>query len=286
MTVDPYRDCTDALDAKCAALTAARARERGSLPAVLGDVHAARLGRACAGAAMTAAALALHASALYRLLPGAHPPGIAAAVIAAGLCTAIVAYAAGRVVARRRWAAALADAVAPRGGVHRRLELLRSRSVAMVAHRLLDDVAHASVALPFVGVALLMPLGLHLAADILLHGASWNDLVWFDDWAHTASAVTGHAHVIAAVLAWRHARRLIAAPGGRPRGVDGPFALLILTSTAGWVIAVATVPALGDYAITLVPLVVGTALTGGFLLPAFLLVGGQFRRERWLIAPA
>lgn len=70
-----------------------------------------------------------------------------------------------------------------------------------------DALRRAALSVPAIGIALLLPLTLHLPFAL-------NDLTAFDTWAVASLVVVGHVHLIFAFLVWRRARALTG--NGRP----------------------------------------------------------------------
>jgi hypothetical protein len=96
-----------------------------------------------------------------------------------------------------------------------------------------DELAAGSLAVPAAGVALILPLTLHLLVGLALT----RDLAAFDVWAAASAILTGPTHLAFAVLVARRARQLAAgAPAMPPNRIYGicvavsclPFAVIVL----------------------------------------------------------
>jgi hypothetical protein len=127
-----------------------------------------------------------------------------------------------------------------------------------------DDWLAASLVFPAVGMALLLPLSLHMPFALLLGGASG-----FDAWSSMSMVIVGHAHVLLAILTAKRALALV-----RDDPARSPGSIYLLTIVA------AAVPFGIFYAIP--PILV--ALTGVPLLALLQSMEATITRERLLLA--
>lgn len=139
---------------------------------------------------------------------------------------------------------------------------LFAQLASVTARRIdVENIFTLSWVLPTLGVALLVPLTLHVPFALALGG----NLSSFDDWARISLAITGPAHVAFAFLAALRAARLAQ---GRP--AISAKRIYILT------LVVASIPFALLFFIP--PLLVG--LTGLPILPFLVRLHGSIERER------
>jgi hypothetical protein len=135
--------------------------------------------------------------------------------------------------------------------------------LASVTARRIDvaDIFTLSWVLPTLGVALLVPLTLHIPFALALGG----DLSSFDDWARISLAITGPAHVAFAFLSALRAARLAQ---GR----------LAMSATRIYIITLVAASIPFALLFFIPPLLVG--LTGFFLVPFLTRLQEMIDRER------
>jgi hypothetical protein len=161
-----------------------------------------------------------------------------------------------------------------------RLEVPVAGHVAAAARRL--EVP--GVALPMIGLALLLPLSIHFVVYAAIAGVSDKlELPAFDKWIAVSLIVVGHCHLILAFLCWRFAR-LGTRRGGL--GVDDQgwvaWWIVIVASVFSGLVLVFFMP---FAALALVFVVPGLVTTTGLLfIPAlFGRAARRIRHERGLL---
>jgi hypothetical protein len=244
-----------------------------SRPPRLGRIFAARVARTAAGGVWIVCGLALLATGLWlpadERLGGVAPHlrGLAAQIVVVGVEASAIAWAATYAIARLAWPIA-------------------ARRPAGLAS--LDQLARASLIAPLVGVALFLPLASHLLfAELAGLGADpyadpYGSPFGFDSWVRLSALHVGHCHVLAAVLAWRFARRVAREP--HRSSALAVYAWTVLSSVGAGVVVGLTEPRWAQYVVFAAPYAAGiVAVTGAFLLPAFPYLAWRHRAEvRWI----
>jgi hypothetical protein len=192
------------------------------------QIIARRIGRIAFGGVLLAGVAYLIAAACARgsdaLLPNFDrpiqgPPGFHAAriVVLTWLVAAAVGFTAARIAAR----------------------------LPLSAHP--DRLFAESLIAPTLGIALLLPITLHMPVVLLIGG----DSLWFDIWLYGSLWLTGLAHIVFAAACAVRAHALVAGkPARSPRWV---YVATLITSCVPFILLVAIPPIL--VAITLVPFI-------------------------------
>jgi hypothetical protein len=198
----PYRDDTDGArihyEELCEAWDAARkAFARAE------SVHARRTARIWAGTAGILGAAAIAGTTAARYLAEAKAlEGVPTALLLVSWLAMAVAYAAGIAVADVRLRAFVDR---PRRTGDPRTDACRlEEALPEIDQRArVDAMERASVALPMIAAALLVPLSIHLPFYVLAGKA----VAGFDAWIACSGVVVGHAHLALAYLSWSFAQK-------------------------------------------------------------------------------
>ncbi|WP_428268743.1 hypothetical protein [Haliangium sp.] len=210
-----YRDASDALQRE---LAETLRRKRGVLTALgprVAPVYAARHGSLVAGWTLLAGAAVVVLLGLVMWLGDSlHPHRMfARPLLEQGLLTTtllmtwICAGATGGlayVIAKRRCARVLAAPLTDTGELYEDLERARGFEPRRHAVALVSGLESLSAAPLLAGVALVLPLTLHLLVGLLI-GAEFGE---FDIWIAMSGLMVGHCHLLLAIRVWRYGRRL------------------------------------------------------------------------------
>lgn len=249
-------------------------------------VYERRVARAAAGAVATAAGIFLFGIVAVSFfdhgvrffgVPNGDSDGGATLLLIAAWPLALGAYIIARVWAQRR-SEVLARRLEPTGNAALDLARLESSSPARVLARHADGVERASIALPLIGMAALLPLTLHYVVWCVI--CAWTgralDAGGFDQWIASSVAIVGHAHLVVAFFAYRFAKKAHEMPTAELR-----------KNNAGWgsalvfAVIAACVP---GAALFLVPPIL-VAITGLPTIPTmFLGMRNRVVRERKMLA--
>ena len=201
----PYRDDTEGArihyEELCEAWDAARrAFSRAE------SVHARRTARIWAGTAGILGAAAIAGTTAVRYLGEAKAlEGVPTALLPVSWLAMAVAYAAGIVVADVRLRAFVDR---PRRTGDPRADACRlEEALPEIDQRArVNAMERASVALPMIAAALLVPLSIHLACYSLALLAG-KPVAGFDWWIACSGVIVGHAHLALAYFSWSFAQK-------------------------------------------------------------------------------
>ncbi|MSP62337.1 MAG: hypothetical protein EXR72_18795 [Myxococcales bacterium] len=274
-----YRDPEAALRARRGELVLQQRAAVGLLPRTISRVYAKRVARAAAGASLILGAGALVVAAVVTASTGRYTQrGLLTALLAATVAVAPVAYAAASLFARFLFRGRLLaeSGLLATADVYADVERLERISVAARAAELGDRMERISVALPLIGLALIVPLALHglFWAAFMRHGSSLGE---YDDWIRISMVIVGHSHLLLAFLGWRLARRMRSTPIQRlPHAASG---------WAAWGLTIAS-SAIPGVVLLFVPVAL-VAVTGLFFIPAsFSWMKARVADERALLETA
>jgi len=213
-----YRDDLEAAFLRRDILFGRRLSQLARVSHEVADIHAARSARIAFGACAAAGALAMGACAAARMLDqglaSSRDLGVLTAILVGTWPMAIVAHAVTRALARRRFETRLAASIARSGDPRADLARLEDADPRGMAMEIVSRAEVASVALPLMGLALLLPLTLHLLVALALSSGSGSvDLSGFDGWICWSVLFVGHAHLVLAALCWRYANKARKLPG-------------------------------------------------------------------------
>lgn len=210
-----YRDGTDALRQEAARL---RSRHMAAIDALRHPaeaVYVARYARTVAGKALLGSVVALIVAGVGGtvVLDGYPWSGPCCSIGDRTLLTTVLLaswplaggmFLLARLVAQRRFARHMLAPLGGSGDVHADLDRMRRYDPGQHAMSLLGSMEAGSIAPLLAGVVLLLPLTIHFLAGALI-GA---EIAGFDDWILASAVVVGHCHLILAVRAWRHGKRM------------------------------------------------------------------------------
>jgi hypothetical protein len=274
-----YRDGTEGARAELKELMAGRFRELEDMPATYQRVYARRWGRAAAGATLVAGGVAMFALAIGRAIDSTwlapRSSGVLTNVLVASWLAALIAYLFATAWSAVRFGDRLTGAFTLTGSLFTDIERARNVSPRALAGHAASRVERWSVALPLMGLALVLPLTLHLIASTVLD-ARWPAPREFDSWIIMSAVLVGHAHLVLAFKGWQFGRRIV------QRGVPE---LRTVASQEGWsawkwTVAVSAVPGL---IIIGIPVVV-VAVTGMYIPFAYCGLASRIRSERLALA--
>jgi hypothetical protein len=195
------------------------------------------------------------------------------------LVTVLVAYQAGRLLARGELTAKLARAIPRTGDAHRDLAELEAASPDLELRRLLAEQERRSIAFPLVGALALLPIALHFAVYLLFYALPVgvaDPLAAFDDWIGLSVVLVTHAQLVTAYMGSRLARQLEerVASGERLPATRAGLAVFFAA-------AASLVP--GALLAMIPPIIV--AVTGAaVVIPAFHVARQRFLAERAILA--
>jgi hypothetical protein len=155
------------------------------------------------GAAMAAGGLLMFLFAVTQLLAGAYSETLLTSMLLGTWAIAGVVYAGTSFLVSHK--AVLAERSRTARTADPRADLLALRS----SHPLPDALDHADrglglrLGMPLVGVAMVLPLSLHLVVALLAV-----DVAGFEQWIRISAVCVGHSHLVLAALAWRYAGKL------------------------------------------------------------------------------
>lgn len=210
-----YRDAEAALRARRSELILARRAEAAAIDPEVRRIYQRRVGRSAGGVVAIAGAVSLPVLAL------AAPEYLTAALLVTA-ALALVALAVGRIVARARFAATVMRTITESDDLYGDVARLERGDGSALAAIVADRLERASVALPMIGLALVLPLVLHFLFFIsVMVPFGERGVSTFNDWIKMSLVLVGHSHLLLAWLAWRFAKRMRATETSRLRLVPG-----------------------------------------------------------------
>lgn len=278
-----YRDGTDALRQEAARLRSRHLDAVDALRHPAEAVYAARSARAAAGKVLLGGVAALVVAGIGGMvfLDGYPWRGPFSSIAERTLLTSVllaswplagVTLLLARVVAQRRFERCMMAPLDSTGDVHADLERMRRYDPGQRAMSMLGSMEAGSVAPLLAGIALLLPLTIHFLAGALV-GA---EIASFDDWILASAVVVGHCHLILAVRAWRHGKRMAVASTGE---------ILAERFDAGWkTYAIVLAASLFPGVLLLFVPVILVAVTGLFIPMIYGWAARRLAAERDLLA--
>jgi hypothetical protein len=204
-----YRDATQALVQRRDTLLARRRVELGAVPADVERLYARRAGRSAAGATAFVGACWLVLLAGWRALGNTDFVPTLTDSLLATLALMPIAYVAAWAIAPRVLARRLAAALRPSHDVIADVARFDRRTTAGLAADFVDALERRSVSWTMIGLAVIVPISLHLVAALVMRVNQYTPLAErFDWWISTSVLVVTPAHVVLALLCRKFARDL------------------------------------------------------------------------------
>jgi hypothetical protein len=224
-----YRDDRPAILARREELLRTRGAEVDAAAAGLVAILARRKARWAAGVTATAGTVAVAVAAVASRTHGAggyERDGTATELLVASWLLALVVWAIVRITAGRALKATLVAWSERTEDARSDVARLEGPNPLEPARRKIDRLEVASIAAPLIGVAMLLPLSLHLAVVSVGEG-TWRP-AGFDRWIELSLMLVGHVHLVFAGMCWRYARRLrrVGAHSARGPVIEAYTALL------------------------------------------------------------
>ena len=246
-----YRDAEAALRARRGELILARRAEAADADPRVRRIYQHRVARIAAGMVAIVGAATLP---LLAIVPGKGMTGALLATTALAGLTWCGAFRA----ARARFSATVMGTIAETFDLYRDVERLERGAGGALAANVVDRLERMSVAIPMIGLALVLPLLLHFAffVTVMMPFRTYR-LGDFDEWIKLSLFLVSQAHLLLAWLSWRFAKRL--------RSVETPQIPLLPSGWPawGWTIMAAAFP--GAFLIGIPPAIV--AATGILFVP-------------------
>lgn len=265
-----YRHGGEGARSRLEELVKLRRKEIDELPAAVRFVFIRRLARSAAGGTAIVGALCLAIATLYFL---GESQGELTLILLGSSVAAIPAYALAVFWGEAKLERELTRLFSPGKDVFADIDRLSRLRPIEVVRNLAESLERASIALPLIAKALLIPLTLHFLVAVLVSQGEIR-LSDFDEWINISALLVGHSHLVLAFLCWRFAKKLSTSD-------NDVFAVFPVRNdwgrAFGITVATSAVPGLVLFAVPVIVVI----LTGLAFIPfMFHTIKRQIMRER------